>query len=90
MYYKAMEDTAQSIADALIADADAGKMLLSRGLYVKKKFIRFGLAMLWSSHCFAAAIAKDANVAVMDFGTRPGATTSEISINNAEYTSTSI
>lgn len=28
MYYKAMEDTAQSIADALIADADAGKMFV--------------------------------------------------------------
>lgn len=54
---------------------------------LKKIFLGFGLAMLWSSHCFAAAIAKDANVAVMDFGTRPGATTSEISINNAEYTS---
>lgn len=54
---------------------------------LKKFFLGFGLAMLWSSHCFAAAIAKDANVAVMDFGTRPGATTSEISINNAEYTS---
>ena len=54
---------------------------------LKKFFLGFGLAMLWSSHCFAAAIAKDANVAVMDFGTRPGTTTSEISINNAEYTS---
>lgn len=54
---------------------------------LKKFFLGFGLAMLWSSHCFEAAIAKDANVAVMDFGTRPGATTSEISINNAEYTS---
>lgn len=28
MYYKAMEDTAQSIADALIADSDAGKMFV--------------------------------------------------------------
>lgn len=28
MYYKAMEDTAQAIADALIADADAGKMFV--------------------------------------------------------------
>ncbi|WP_443684994.1 CsgG/HfaB family protein [Phascolarctobacterium succinatutens] len=54
---------------------------------LKKFLLSFSLAMLWSSHCFAAAIAKDANVAVMDFGTRPGATTSEISINNAEYTS---
>ena len=43
--------------------------------------------MLFSSQCFAAAIAKDANVAVMDFGTRPGATPSEININNAEYAS---
>lgn len=45
-------------------------------------------AVLFSSQqCFAAAIAKDANVAVMDFGTRPGATPSEININNAEYAS---
>lgn len=28
MYYKAMENTAQTIADALIADADAGKMFV--------------------------------------------------------------
>lgn len=28
MYYKAMENTAQSIADALVADADAGKMFV--------------------------------------------------------------
>ena len=54
---------------------------------LKKFLLGFGLAMLWSSHCFAAAIAKDANVAVMDFGTRPGATPSEININNAEYAS---
>lgn len=54
---------------------------------LKKFLLGVGLAILWSSHCFAAAIAKDANVAVMDFGTRPGATPSEISINNAEYTS---
>lgn len=30
---------------------------------------------------------KNTEVAVMDFGTRPGATTSEINIHNAEYTS---
>lgn len=54
---------------------------------LNKILLGVGLAILLSSHCFAAAIAKDANVAVMDFGTRPGATPSEISINNAEYTS---
>lgn len=54
---------------------------------LKKFLLGIGLAMLCSSHCFAAAIAKDANVAVMDFGTRPGATPSEININNAEYAS---
>ena len=54
---------------------------------LKNFLLGIGLAMLWSSHCFAAAIAKDANVAVMDFGTRPGATPSEININNAEYAS---
>ena len=54
---------------------------------LKKFLLGIGMAMLWSSHCFAAAIAKDANVAVMDFGARPGATPSEININNAEYAS---
>ena len=32
---------------------------------LKKFLLGIGLAMLWSSHCFAVAIAKDANVAVM-------------------------
>ena len=32
-------------------------------------------------------VSKNACVAVMDFGTRPGASPAEISINNAEYTS---
>ena len=36
---------------------------------------------------WAALPTKQDAVAVMDFGTRPGATTSEISIHNAEYTS---
>ena len=36
---------------------------------------------------WAGMPAKTDDVAVMDFGTRPGATTSEISIQNAEYTS---
>ena len=35
----------------------------------------------------AAALTKNTPIAVMDFGTRPGATTAEININNAEYTS---
>ena len=35
----------------------------------------------------AAQLSKDTAVAVMDFGTRPGATPAEISLNNAEYTS---
>ena len=35
---------------------------------------------------FAAAIERSAPVAVMDFGTRPGATVAEININNAEHT----
>ena len=46
------------------------------------------LLMLLTQAAWAAALPpKDATVAVMDFGTRPGATTSEISIHNAEYTS---
>lgn len=44
--------------------------------------------MLFAQSVFAAALPpKDTAVAVMDFGTRPGATTSEINIHNAEYTS---
>lgn len=35
----------------------------------------------------AQEIDRTACVAVMDFGTRPGATPTEININNAEYTS---
>lgn len=42
--------------------------------------------LLISNHCFAA-IDKNARIAVMDFGTRPGASTHEINIQNAEYTS---
>lgn len=54
---------------------------------LKRLILAVFFAVLYSSQCFAAPIAKDANVAVMDFGTRPGATPSEININNAEYTS---
>ena len=44
--------------------------------------------LLFAQAAWAAALPpKDAEVAVMDFGTRPGATTSEINIHNAEYTS---
>lgn len=54
---------------------------------LKRLILAVFFAVLCSGQCFAAAIAKDANVAVMDFGTRPGATPSEININNAEYAS---
>ena len=54
---------------------------------LKRLILALFFAVLLSSQCFAAAIAKDANVAVMDFGTSPGATPSEININNAEYAS---
>lgn len=54
---------------------------------LKSLILAVFFAVLCSGQCFAAAIAKDANVAVMDFGTRPGATPSEININNAEYAS---
>lgn len=54
---------------------------------LKRLILAVFFAVLYSSQCFAAPIAKDANVAVMDFDTRPGATPSEININNAEYTS---
>ncbi len=45
------------------------------------------LFLLMQSAWAAALPPKDTAVAVMDFGTRPGATTSEINIHNAEYTS---
>jgi len=54
---------------------------------LKRLILALFFAVLFSSQCFAASIAKDANVAVMDFGTRPGATPYEININNAEYAS---
>lgn len=54
---------------------------------LKRLILAVFFAVIYSSQCFAAPIAKDANVAVMDFGTRPGATPSEININNAEYAS---
>lgn len=54
---------------------------------LKRLILAVFFAVLYGSQCFAAPIAKDANVAVMDFGTRPGATPSEININNAEYAS---
>lgn len=43
--------------------------------------------LLFSQSALAALPPKEACVAVMDFGTRPGASTSEINIHNAEYTS---
>ena len=43
--------------------------------------------LLFVQSAWAAALpTQGAEVAVMDFGTRPGATTSEINIHNAEYT----
>lgn len=44
------------------------------------------LFILMSNQCFAA-IDRNARIAVMDFGTRPGASVHEINIQNAEYTS---
>ena len=44
------------------------------------------LFVLMSNQCFAA-VDRNARIAVMDFGTRPGASTHEINIQNAEYTS---
>lgn len=43
------------------------------------------LLLLFTVQVFAAPITRDAKVAVMDFGTRPGATDAEINVNNAEY-----
>lgn len=44
------------------------------------------MLLLVPVNCFAA-IDTNARIAVMDFGTRPGASTHEINIQNAEYTS---
>ena len=53
-----------------------------------KKIIGLFVSFLFLSQSVWAGLpTKTDNVAVMDFGTRPGATTSEISIQNAEYTS---
>lgn len=54
---------------------------------VRKILLAAFLTFLCCSQCFAATIDRNATVAVMDFGTRPGATPAEININNAEYTS---
>lgn len=49
------------------------------------------LVLLICSWCGAVSaqeeLTKDTCIAVMDFGTRPGATPEEININNAEYIS---
>ena len=51
----------------------------------------FSLFLAFCTFCCianaSAKLGKDTCVAVMDFGTRPGATPAEISINNAEYIS---
>lgn len=51
-----------------------------------KKLLLILIFTLLCNQCFAA-IDKNARLAVMDFGTRPGASTHEINIQNAEYTS---
>ena len=51
---------------------------------LKKIFLSTAMMLALTANCFAA-VSKDATVAVMDFGTRPGATPAEININNAEY-----
>lgn len=53
---------------------------------MKKLLILTVLLLLYCSQCFAK-VDLNARIAVMDFGTRPGASTSEINIQNAEYTS---
>lgn len=57
------------------------------------KYRLFGLILffIWGSLNFcvveAVAIDKNATVAVMDFGTRPGATEAEINLNNVQHMS---
>lgn len=54
-----------------------------------KKIVLFVCILLlsFSTGVSAATIDRNATVAVMDFGTRPGASTAEININNAEHVS---
>lgn len=54
-----------------------------------KKTILFicSILLCFNMVALAGTIDRNASVAVMDFGTRPGATTAEININNAEHVS---
>ena len=54
---------------------------------MKKIIGLFVSLLLFMQSAYAGMPGNEAAVAVMDFGTRPGATTSEISIQNAEFTS---
>lgn len=53
---------------------------------VKKFFLVFFMVLFVNSNSFAAKIESDATVAVMDFGTHPGAVTADINIFNAGKT----
>lgn len=52
-----------------------------------RKIIFLAITLLLIHVNCLAAVDKNARIAVMDFGTRPGASTHEINIQNAEYTS---
>lgn len=63
--------------------------LLNKGIAMKKMIVFVMLIMCsWGAVASAShVLTRDTSVAVMDFGTRPGATPAEINVNNAEYIS---
>lgn len=54
---------------------------------MKTVFLIIMLSLISIHSAIASPFNKESAIAVMDFGTRPGATTAEINIQNAEYTS---
>lgn len=54
---------------------------------MKTVFFIIMLSLFSIHYAIASPFNKESAIAIMDFGTRPGATTAEINIQNAEYTS---
>ena len=52
---------------------------------MKKTILALLMTALLGICTSAFAIDRNSEIAIMDFGTRPGATEAEISLNNAEY-----
>ena len=54
---------------------------------MKQVFFIIMLSLFSINIAIASPLNKESAIAIMDFGTRPGATTAEINVQNAEYTS---